>query len=159
MVQLFALILATSTMGVVLDEPSFNLGPHIVYFEDTTGEITIEQMRSGRFDAQFQKHQRDVPNFGISDSVYWFKVVVTNQLEQRDLVLSNRYGLIDNFRLYLDKENDLSNPRYGGDQIPFTSKHRPHKSIHFPIILETGATATLWIRAQTNGSMQMPLFL
>ena len=159
MVQFFALILAASSMGVVLDEPSLELGPHVVYFEDTSGEATIEQVRSGQFDQQFQKHQRDVPNFGISDSVYWFKVEVTNGLDQSNLVFSNRYGLIDNFRLYLDRKDSLSSPRYGGDHIPFTNKHRPHKSIHFPVVLEKGETVTFWVRAQTHGSMQMPLFL
>lgn len=159
MVQIFALILATSTMGVVLDQPSLELGPHVVYFEDTSGEVTIEQIRAGQFDPQFQKHQRDVPNFGISDSAYWFKVEVTNGLDQSNLVFSNRYGLIDNFRLYVDREDARSSPRYGGDHIPFINKHRPHKSIHFPVVLEKGETVIFWVRAQTHGSMQMPLFL
>ncbi|MBT6177018.1 MAG: sensor histidine kinase [Deltaproteobacteria bacterium] len=159
MMQLFALMLATSTMGVVLDQPSLELGPHVIYFEDQSGEVTIAQLRSGQFDAKFQKHKRDVPNFGISDSAYWFKVEVTNALDESNLVFSNRYGLIDNFRIYLDREGYPSSPRYGGDHIPFTNKHRPHKSIHFPIVLEKGERATFWIRAQTHGSMQMPLFL
>ena len=101
MVHWFALILSTSTLGVVFDQPSLDLGPHVVYFEDINGEVTIEEMRSGKFTSEFQKHERDVPNFGLSSSFYWFRVEVENRLDTEQLVFSNRYGLIDRFDLYV----------------------------------------------------------
>ncbi len=159
MVHLFALIISTSLTGVVLDQPSLELGPHSLYLEDTTGEITIRQVRAGEVDAQFQKHERDVPNFGLSNSIYWFKVNVENRLDTERLVFSNRYGLIDNFEFYLDLPGIEGSPQFGGDHLKFSKRYRNHKSIHFPLEIPRGQTATLYIRAQTNGSMQLPMVI
>jgi len=159
MVHWFALILSTSTLGVVFDQPSLDLGPHVVYFEDINGEVTIEEMRSGKFSSEFQKHERDVPNFGLSSSFYWFRVEVENRLDTEQLVFSNRYGLIDRFDLYVDLPGHPGAAQFGGDHLFFSARYRNHKSIHFPLRIRTGETAVLWIRAQTNGSMQLPMML
>ena len=136
------------------------LGPHALYFEDTTGNITIAQVRAGEFDAKFQKHERDVPNFGLSNSIYWLKISVENRLDTSRLVFSNRYGLIDNFEFYLDLPGPKwQRPVWRRSSCSFAKRYRNHKSIHFPVEIPTGQTATLWVRAQTNGSMQMPMVI
>ena len=159
MVHLFALIITTSMTGVVLDQPSLELGPHALYFEDVSGDATIEQVRAGIFDAKFRKHEREVPNFGLSNSIYWLKIEVENRLDTSQLVFSNRYGLIDRFEFYVDLPGQNGSPQFGGDHLHFAKRYRNHKSIQFPIEIPTGQMATLWVRAQTNGSMQLPMVI
>ena len=145
--------------GVVLDQPSLELGPHALYFEDVSGDATIEQVRAGIFDAKFRKHEREVPNFGLSNSIYWLKIEVENRLDTSQLVFSKRYGLIDRFEFYVDLPGQNGSPQFGGDHLHFAKRSRNHKSIQFPIEIPTGQMATLWVRAQTNGSMQLPMVI
>ena len=41
--------------------------------------------------------------------------------------------------------------------LPFDTRYRSHPSINYPLRLAAGETAHLYLRAQTSGSMQLPL--
>lgn len=153
------ILAAVASQGVVLEQPSTELGPHAEFFVDEAGDISIERIRAGEFDAAFKSFSGKVPNFGFSNSVYWLRFEVVNRLPTANLVFSNRYGIIDLFELYVDLPGALGTLKSGGDHQPFTNRYRPHKSIQFAVTIPTGETAHLWIRAQTDGSMQLPMLL
>ena len=62
----------------------YELGLHLDILEDTTGKLGIRDVTQPRYDSKFKKSKDKVPNFGFSDSSFWAKIKIKNNIKNKD---------------------------------------------------------------------------
>src|SRR5574339_684396 len=68
--------IASASEPVVLTDAQgeYPLGLHMDILEDPGGELTIDQVSSPAYEAQFIPSQMESPNYGFTKSVYWVRL-------------------------------------------------------------------------------------
>jgi signal transduction histidine kinase len=157
---------ATSSPGetVQIDDTTgyIDLGLALNYLEDPTGALGIDDVRSAPFSERFQPSQRATPAFGFTASAYWLRVDLRSGLNHRtQRLLEIAYPPLQHIDLYIqdDKHSGALHHEAGGMAILATRRALLHRNHVFVIAIPAESTVTLWIRAQTEGSMTLPLRL
>jgi len=148
---------------LILDDSqtSYPLGLHLEYLEDPGGSLTIDEVTGPEFASRFIPSRAEIPNFGITNSVYWFRLYVRNETSDvSDWVLAfsnNRAGLVD---LYIPSAGD-SNwvHQQAGTYLPATVRKYPHPHIVFPLSFPTSTETTIYLRLQSNLPVRLSLSL
>jgi two-component system, NtrC family, sensor kinase len=146
---------ATLSPAVLLENPGqISLNGRIEYLEDKEGILTIDEVVVSR---NFIDAGEDAPNFGFTDSVYWFRFSITNHTNQSALLLEQGYTHIDHISLYASNSEGGFKEQQSGDMLPFKNRARDYRTITFEIQIEPGATRLFFVRTQTSSSTQLPL--
>ncbi len=137
----------------------------VEYLEDAEGNLTLDDIQRLDQSGQFISFPHDTLQMGYSNSAYWFKLVISNQLPYRvgqninnRFFLSILYPLLDDVRFYHLREPE-SDHYETGDSYPF--QHRFLKLNHFtyPFTLNPGEQSQIFIRVLTTSSVSIPLYL
>lgn len=140
------------------------LGPLMQVFEDVRGDATIEEVSSAALDASFRANGKPVLNAGYSRSVFWLRV----DLLYRPLgpgasppwLLELAYPPLDHLDLYLpDGAGGYRLAQRTGDALPFASRQIKQNNFLFALDLPPNQMQRIYLRVQSQGSMQMPLGL
>jgi two-component system, sensor histidine kinase LadS len=102
--------------------------------------------------------------FSQTDSVYWVRVRVANLSDRRQLwYLKLNYPLLDQLRFWMVGDSLAQSPENQhietGDQHPFHSRAVDYRYFLFPVTLGAGDKATLTLRIQSDGALNVPLSL
>ena len=140
------------------------LGPHMQVFEDVRGDATIDQVSSTALDGSFRTNGKPVLNAGYSRSVFWLRVDLLYKPRQLDehkhWLLELAYPPLDHLELYLpDGAGGYRLAGRTGDALPFSSRQIKQNNYLFNLELPPGQSQRIYLRAQSQGSMQMPLGL
>jgi len=128
--------------------------------EDKEGKLTIEQIRSPSFENQFKPNESGKVNYGFSSSAYWLRMNFINQDNPlQDWFLEIAYPALDNIQFYLLDSDRVVDSRQTGDSLPFIQRDVNHRNyiFHFPV--PSQQVATVYLRIQTQSSMQFPATL
>jgi len=133
----------------------YPIGKGVLFLEDKEGLFGIHNLTE--MDSKFQVSLSNDLNFGFTGSVYWFKIPVKNFSEdpQKQWWLDIDYTLLDDIIIYQDKAGELSSLMHSGDQQSFDD--RPIKWRSYSSVLDTSSPSILYIRVDTQSSMQIPL--
>jgi PAS domain S-box-containing protein len=146
------------TLGADLEQ--HQLGDRFSYLEDRHGEWTITDIHSGDFTGHWRQSQTKIPNFGLSDSVYWFAVDLENRnMAPIERFLAIAYPMLDSVDVFLDRGGLITERYHVGDKQPFNKRIIEHRHFLIPIHMTGHETATVYLRVQTNGSVQVPATL
>ncbi|MDO6460704.1 diguanylate cyclase [Granulosicoccaceae sp. 1_MG-2023] len=147
---------ATVEITRALAPDAVDLTPFTSYVEDPKGILSAEDLlRSDDFTPV-----EGVPNFGFTDSAYWFRVPLSNHSDkdvQRLLEVS--YALLQRIDVYLFRDQQLlshhqSGLSYPGEALEFNYRHPV-----IPLTLPRDADYTLLLRVKTDSSVQVHLRL
>jgi hypothetical protein len=143
------------------EQSEYPLGTHLEIFEDPSGELTIDDVSSPEFEAQFTPSQVAVPNYGYTNSAYWARVSLDNETR-----------LIDEWLLEVGFANmhyvDLYTPTPDGQGFtveqtgalrPVSTRDVLHPHIVFDLIVPPHSQQTFYLRFQSGASMTLPLTL
>lgn len=124
----------------------------ISYFEDQDGVHDIEDVSK----LPFSLLETDHLNFGLTESVYWFKIEVTNHTRDSLFWFSVQNPSITNIHFYSDVKGKV-----GIQHITINTpvKDRPLSS-HYPIFQMNqapGVTSTYFARVQSKNVMELPM--
>lgn len=140
------------------------LGRVMQVFEDTQGNATIDQVTGGALADYFQPNRKDVLNAGYSTSAFWLKVdlryVPRGFSAPRNWLLELAYPPMDDVELYLpDAQGRWALAQKTGDALPYSSRQIAQNNYVFEIPLPPGEPRTVYLRLQSEGSIQAPLTL
>ncbi len=140
------------------------LGSHMQVFEDVRGDTRIEDVSSAALDASFRDNPGPVLNAGYARSVFWLRVdltyVPTAASGARAWLLELAYPPLDHLEVYLaDGAGGHRLIARTGDALPFSSRQIKQNNYLFDLALLPGQTQRVYLRAQSQGSMQLPLGL
>ncbi|NOK34962.1 hypothetical protein HMI49_17320 [Corallococcus exercitus] len=137
------------------------VGQNLSVLEDDTQALTIEDVSRPEFADRFIRSTHVVPTHGYSRSVFWARF---SYLE-KDLPPGHRWFLLvkraflEHVDVYFQLPDGSFDGRRAGTQVPWAQREVPH---WFPTFHLPGATlepATVYIRFQTQGLMEMPVTL
>ncbi len=149
-----------ATEQVQLDHTNLGerIGLHIKYFEDPDGMLTIDAILDQQSQFIWHPSTQEVPNFGYTQSAYWFKFTLKNQtsdLLRRDISVD--YPLLDEIDFYSLIDNQITDHIVTGDIYPFHNRKVKHRNFLFPVTVPANAELNIVLRVKTSGSMQLPI--
>ena len=152
---------ASQTLLVNSDVPQIKVGTYLEYLEDIEGQLSISDLLRSDEGLRWQPNYKDVPNFGFSDSTYWFRVKLQNiQHTSYTGVLEVGYPLLDSLQVYwFSDDGVLFQTQHLGDDFPFGQRPRIHRNFVIPVQFSAGEKKTLYIRLETGSAAQLPLTL
>ena len=97
------------------------------------------------------------PNFGISESSYWFAIDVKSaSVKDVEWLLEIEYPLLDVVHFYHQDEHGDWNQLTAGDLVPFGVREIQHPTLLFPFTINAGDETRLLVSVKTEGSVQLP---
>lgn len=139
----------------------YKLTHHISYYEDKNADLDIDHVLRNK-QIQWSNHPDSSPNFGLTQSVYWLKFDVHNDIAHAKWFLVIGYPLLDNVDVYI-KSHDDDNPHVlkrlitTGDQYVFDNRQLDHRLLINDLELIRGETATVYLRIQSDSPIQVPI--
>lgn len=153
------LITAVTACGSTLtlsDENSYSLRGHLHYLEDPEGTSAFSEVRS----RPFHPYRGEYANFGFTRSVYWFRIDLNRDIQaaQKRWWLSVAYPLLEKVDVYLiDGKGELVSHTRVGSSVPLAGRELPVREFVTELSLRETNRATLFLRVQSQSSMQVPL--
>lgn len=141
------------------DHKPLNLGLKLEYFEDKKGHLPFNEIRNlgGR---AWSKSTQKIPNFGYTDSSYWFRVRLINDTPHvMNKIIAIQYALLDHIEFYHIERGKLLSHDITGDIYPFSQRPIRHRDFLFPIALKPSEVTDIYFKVQTQGSTQLPISL
>ena len=136
------------------------LGPHLEMLEDPDGDLSLEEVRSGRHSGRWQPVEARVPNFGYTDSTYWGRVTLPPLDRARTRLLAViGYAVLDHVDVYLIRNGRVLTHHELGDRVLYEARPIDHPEFIFPVELSRTTDTELYLRVETSSSMQIPLTL
>lgn len=132
----------------------FIIGKQVQVLEDPAGAMTFEQVRNT---AAFKPSDKDVPNFGISKSVYWLKMSVANQATDLRILLTLSYPQLDQVSFYYSDNNGNYQEELSGEQVAIPNRKYSNQNFIFDLKLPRNATKTYYVRIKSTEQMLIPL--
>ena len=140
------------------------LGHEIAVFEDVRGNTALTDITSAALEPSFRRHDKDVLNAGYSRSVFWLRLDLEYQPTQgrdsREFLLELAYPPLDQLDLYVpDLWGGLQRVAQTGDALPFATRVIQQNNYVFPLQFQAGERKRIYLRLQSQGSIQAPLNL
>ena len=175
---LFLLLLTGRLAVVSASEPVFlsetaqeyPLGFHVEILEDPHKQWTLEDVSSPEFDERFSLSQEAIPNFGFTDSAYWIRFQIQNDVETiltwlLELSCASMHSI--DIYLALAECYPLSRQassascslieKHAGDRFPFSQREIRHRYFLFELPLVPHTRYTVYARFENADTMIFPL--
>ncbi|WP_176736519.1 7TM diverse intracellular signaling domain-containing protein [Oligoflexus tunisiensis] len=135
------------------------LSRSISILEDRSSQLTVDDIRSGRHDHEFQAATRDFPGLHNATGTFWVRLSIqNNKNEARDLILENRYPLLDYLTLYQFAADGGRQELTLGDEVAYENRPVAFRYPVYPIHLEPGRNNFI-MKMQNKGPFVISLFL
>jgi signal transduction histidine kinase/CheY-like chemotaxis protein len=162
----FFMLLPGLASALVFDENtrSLPLGNAMSVFEDVRGVASIEDITSPALQGSFRQHDKGVLNAGYSRSVFWLRLDLEYRPQHATAthpwLLELAYPPLDHVQLYLpDAGGRYQLRQHTGDAMPFASREIKQHNYVFELQLPPGQRQVVYLRLESQGSIQAPLTL
>lgn len=123
------------------------------YLEDPKGELEFETVKNMPFK---ELDNQDVPNFGISNSVYWLKFELKNETDLTKFILEVSQPILDRVALY-DSTSGGYRLLTADEYSPFQDRYFDDPNYLFPIEMEKDQVKTFFIQVSAKENIQVPI--
>jgi len=139
------------------DQNIYHIEKNISYLIDKKEIYSLGDIRSGRLGSDFKKHKAEPLNFGYSSSVFWIRIIITNnRYVGRKWFLEAGYPLLDDITFFFP-DGDGYSKLHAGDIYPFRQRPVKNRNFIFPFELASGESAAYYLRVKTTSSVHIPL--
>ncbi len=132
------------------------IGKSIEYFEDKTDSKKIEEISVS---AIFKSHEKDVANFGLTNSSFWLHFTVFNNSDQPDLLLEVAQPLSDEIELYSKNRDGTFSVKQMGDERSFSGREYRFPSFIFKLSISSQSSAEYYLKVRNHEQQQLPLYI
>jgi diguanylate cyclase (GGDEF)-like protein len=134
------------------------IGTQMLYLEDSEHTLTFEQVLDTPV-AEWHVIENASPNFGFTQSAYWFRFNLENkQPNNQDILIELPIAFLDSIKLYQFEERRVLQKHHVGDERPFSERPIAHQKFILPFQLNPGQNEFL-LRVETAGSVEATLFV
>ncbi len=135
-------------------------GKYISFLEDRTGKLTFEDVSGGEREKEFIPSEKDILNFGFSDSAFWVRFGVGlargSRSAERELFMGIEYPQLNHVEIYVD-DGAGAKKMVTGNRYPFSSYEIPHRYILHRMKVKAGGPVTVYLRIKTEGAINLPV--
>lgn len=141
----------------------YPLGLHLEILEDKEKKWTIKDVTSSEISKKFVKSYQNIPNFGITASVYWVCFGLKNSSIRKEWLLEVGFPMLDKIELFIanNHKNKQTSSGYivkkAGDLLPFDKREVKHQNFVFHLSTPSPQEQRFYLRIETKSSMQIPL--
>lgn len=147
---------AQEPIDITNHKESSYIGKQISYFEDKEGTFSIQSIASST-DKLFLSYDKDILNFGFSQSIFWLKLAVKNSDSLSNWILEIRNPDLDRVTLYYKDEKGSWKERSDGDTWPFQKKEIDSRNIAFNLTSNHEGTSLYYIKIKSIGNILIPV--
>ena len=133
--------------------------PHFDYLQDATNSLTLAQAQQTFADGKFatQPHATTALKFGFGPSAYWLRLTLRNPSDQASAqVLQIANAQISSVVFYSPDANGAYRSLATGSELPFSSRAYADRHFVFPLDLPARAEQVVYLRLQTQLSLNVP---
>ncbi len=131
-----------------------SIGLDLQFFEDTSAKLSLEDIRSPNYAAQFIKSTQTNPNFGYTHSAHWARFSLS---AVKPLFLTLGYAQTDAIDLWCFNAQDIQLiHQRAGDHV---SLEEWPVEFREPTFVLPASTQNCWLRVESGASLQFPLTL
>ncbi len=164
----YSTLIAAETTHLELNpnNDKYKLAGHIEFIEDPNDTLTLNDVRQ-KDATQFSFLENNTPNFGFSNASYWLKVRLKNisSAESDSITKTTQWALTSSYAplaelsvfIINEKTNTLINQWKTGTEVPFNQRPLNHRSFIFPFEMTQGDELTVYVKAISETSVQVPL--
>nr|WKN38079.1 sensor histidine kinase [Tunicatimonas sp. TK19036] len=129
----------------------------VVYFQDSTNQLTIKEVSANLFTSRFKKSS--ALNFGLSLSTCWLKIDVKGRkADAGRLYLEVGYPALDSVVFYASTKGGWVEQK-AGDKILAQQKKLNYRKPLFLLPLADTLVHTYYLKVRTEGALLVPLKL
>ena len=108
--------------------------------------------------SQWWPVEAETANFGLNNQAHWFRLELHSENPRR-VYLELSYALLNQVDVFLVQRGQVERHWLTGNNQPFSSREVEHRNYIFPLFLPAGTSSQVFLRIQTQGSLQVPLAL
>ncbi len=142
-------------------QEKYALGQHLEILVDPSSALTIDDVSSPAYDAQFASNQVAVPNYGYTNNAFWVRFSLDNETSQtNEWLLEQGFANTQYIDLYTPRAGGVGfDVRQSGALRPVSSRDVIYPNIIFNLNLPTHDEQTFYLRIKSGASMTIPLTL
>ncbi|HSP21482.1 MAG TPA: ATP-binding protein [Planococcus sp. (in: firmicutes)] len=125
--------------------------------EDSSGNLTLEEASQPFIGMQFMPNIEGTLNEGYTDSAYWIRFDVQNTATDKIWLLEVASSTLDDVILYMPAPGGGFEAKESGRSVPVGEREYYHRNLVFSLDMEEGAAGTFYLRAESDGPMQIPV--
>ena len=143
------------------EQGEYPLGLHLEILEDPGGALTIDDVSSPAYEAQFAPSQVEAPTYGFTDSVYWVRFRLDNQTRlATEWLLEVDFANTHYVDLYSPvRDGQGFEVKQSGTLRPVSTRDVFYPNIVFDLSVPTLSRPTYYLRFQNGASMSLGLTL
>lgn len=151
---------AENPVQLTAGQTNYPLGKSLRYLEVQGGVMELEMVLNNASKISFLQSEQDIPNFGFTDSSYWFRAQVRGdpRLHTR-WILEIGYPLLDQLDVYFIHNGGAPEAFETGDLLPLERRPLKSRLFLFPLEAAPGELIDIYIHVQTESAMQLPIQL
>ncbi|TZF82582.1 histidine kinase [Pedobacter sp. BS3] len=126
----------------------------IKVLEDKDGRLTINNISNQKF----QPLLTNAPNYGLTNSVYWFKIDMINHTNEQDFLFKIQNATISN-SIFYTVNHGLINTQVIKNTTPLKQREFNSQYPLFKVTLLPDSALTCYLRISSNNVMDLPMSL
>lgn len=135
----------------------YDLGTHVEYFEDESGDVDISDLIADQNALQWQQSTMATPNFAFSESVYWMRLAFKSKLsEQQTWLFEIAFPLQDYIDFYVVDGGEVLKKVATGDRRVFSTREIDYRNFLFELDVPAGSERQVYIRLDTADGLHEP---
>lgn len=152
--------LAQSVLDLNRSTREVALAPFTAYHHDLDGKLDLAGAQRLEAEGRFQPVPNNNSSFGFQRGAYWFHIAALNRnAEEPRWLLVQGFALSDRLDVYTRPRVGAGTHQAGGDSLPFSSRAIRYRHPNFQIDLPPDQIVDIYVRVQSQSSMQVPLTL
>ncbi len=133
-----------------------SIGHEVSILEDSSGHMTLEDAVKS---AAYKPATTNVPNLGVSNSVFWVKFVIKNDSRNDRLLLELDQPTIDEAVLYAIEADGRITTQSEGEFKQYTERRYNNQNHIFDLHIGQGETHTYYLKVRSAEQMVLPMFI
>ncbi len=151
---------ARETLSLVPGDAVVGINPHLAYLHDADARMQADEADRLQRNGGFAAVPPGKNSFGFQSGAYWFhaRVINTDAATPRWLLVQ-QYALSDDIEIHARYPDGHWERASGGDHRPFQSRAIRYRHPNFWLELPPDTPVDVYVRIQSESSMQIPLGL
>ncbi len=137
---------------LVLSEGPVHSGGGLSILHDAGGALSFEQARA----QAFRPTSSVSHSLGFVRGAVWARLDLENRTNRSDWRIVLAAPRVENVRFFAPSGRDWAETRTGA-ALPFRDRPYPSRNFIFPLSLESGARTSVYLRLESETSMQIPI--
>ncbi len=146
-------------LNVSRNQLPVNLGQYLDYLEEPPEGLSISEVMSD--DHGWQRSTQAIPTLGLSDSSYWFSLVLTSEdLANESLLLVTEAPTLDLIEYFIAHDDQIIWQEATGDTVSFADISQPYRIPLLPFdMADSDSETRIYFRVSSQVGIEVPLVL